>query len=88
MNTLTKVLCRSHNEAESIYKAVTTWLAKVLKLEVNPQKSKITNLKRHYSEFLGFKIKAVKKSDVYLNKNNKALTVSAVRAFCYNEDRK
>ncbi len=61
-----KVLCRSRSEAESIYKAVTTWLVKVLKLEVNIQKSKITNLKDNYSEFLGFKIKAVKKSDAYV----------------------
>ena len=65
-----KVLCKSRSEAESIFKAVKTWLAKVLKLEVNLQKSKITNLKENYSEFLGFKLKAVKKSDVYLIKSS------------------
>lgn len=37
--------------------AVEKWLMERLHLETSPEKSKITNLCRHYSEFLGFKLK-------------------------------
>lgn len=37
--------------------AVTQWLMKRLRLEVSEEKTKIINVKRRYSEFLGFKIK-------------------------------
>lgn len=31
-----------------------------------PRKSKVVNLKRHYSEYLGFKMKAQRKGDKYV----------------------
>lgn len=37
-----------------------------LKLEISEEKSKVVNLKRHYSEFLGFELKAVKKRKKYV----------------------
>jgi len=48
-----------------VFTAVKLWLAERLKLEISEEKSKVINLKKSYSEFLGFKIKAVKKRDSY-----------------------
>lgn len=41
--------------------AVEKWLKERLHLETSPEKSKITNLLKHYSEFLGFKLKLEKR---------------------------
>lgn len=51
-----KIFCRSHSEAVRAYHAVTRWINERLHLEVSEEKSKITNLKRNYTEFLGLKI--------------------------------
>lgn len=51
-----KIFCRTHKSAVKIYNAVTQWIDERLKLEVSKEKSKITNLKNNYTEFLGFKI--------------------------------
>ena len=58
-----KIMCRTRNEAERIFIAVKKWLQERLNLEVSPEKSKITNLRKKSSEFLGFSIKAVVKGD-------------------------
>jgi len=50
-----KILCRSKEVAERMYIATTEWLKQRLGLEISQEKSKITNLKESYSEFLGFK---------------------------------
>lgn len=42
--------------------AITRWLKERLKLDVSEEKTRIVNVKRRYSEFLGFKIKVVPKS--------------------------
>lgn len=56
-----KIFCRYRSDAQKIFVAVKDWLHHRLGLEISPEKSKIVNLKRQYSEFLGFKMKAVKK---------------------------
>ena len=56
-----KIFCRYRSDAQKIFAAVKQWLHDRLSLEISPEKSKIVNLKRQYSEFLGFKMKAVKK---------------------------
>ena len=56
-----KIFCRYRSDAQKIFAAVKQWLHDRLGLEISPEKSKIVNLKRQYSEFLGFKMKAVKK---------------------------
>jgi group II intron reverse transcriptase/maturase len=61
-----KLFCRTKSDAEKVLVAVKQWLKDRLKLEVSEEKSKITNLKRHYSEFLGFELKAVKKRKKYV----------------------
>ena len=56
-----KIFCRNDKIAKKVYYATCSWLRERLKLEVNPDKSKIINLHNKYSEFLGFKIKVRKK---------------------------
>lgn len=61
-----KLFCRKRSDAEKIFISVRQWLKERLKLEISEEKSKIINLKRHYSEFLGFELKAVKKRKKYV----------------------
>lgn len=61
-----KLFCRKRSDAEKVFNAVKHWLNDRLRLEISEEKSKIVNLKRHYSEFLGFELKAVKKRKGYV----------------------
>lgn len=56
-----KLFCRNRTDAVKLFTATRLWLKERLGLEISPEKSKIVNLKRHYSEFLGFKLKAKQK---------------------------
>ncbi|MDG2794134.1 group II intron reverse transcriptase/maturase, partial [Vibrio parahaemolyticus] len=56
-----KIFCKDFNSAQKTLIAVKKWLKNRLGLEVNNEKSKVTNLRRNYTEFLGFKLKVVKK---------------------------
>ncbi len=56
-----KIFCRKRSDADRVSIAVKQWLKDRLSLEVSEEKSKVVNLKKHYSEFLGFKLKAVRK---------------------------
>ena len=53
-----KLFTRSYKSAKRLFYAVTGWLKGRLGLDISPDKSKIVNLKRSYSEFLGLRIKA------------------------------
>lgn len=46
------------------------WLQERLKLEISEEKSKIVNLKKGYSEFLGFKLTLMKKGASYVVKSH------------------
>lgn len=65
-----KIFCRNKNDANKTFFAVKTWLAERLKLEISEEKSKVVNLKNCYSEFLGFKLKAVEKGNSYVVKSH------------------
>jgi len=52
-----RIFCRTKTAAENTKIAVIKWLLERLKLEVSQDKTKVVNVKRRYSEFLGFKIK-------------------------------
>lgn len=54
-----KIFCRNRKDAENMFTATKSWLKERLGLDISPDKSKIVNLKKHYSEFLGFKMKVV-----------------------------
>jgi RNA-directed DNA polymerase len=56
-----KIMCKTYEEAQRYYHAVTDFLKVRLKLDISPEKSKVVNLKKNSSSFLGFKIKAVQK---------------------------
>lgn len=61
-----KIFCRKRSDADKIFIAVKQWLRDRLKLEISEEKSKVVNLKRNYSEFLGIKLKIVKKGRKYV----------------------
>ena len=56
-----KIFCRKRADAVNMFEATKLWLKDRLGLEISPEKSKIVNLKRHYSDFLGFKLKVREK---------------------------
>lgn len=56
-----KIMCRTYNGAQRFYNAVVDFLNTRLKLDISPEKSKVVNLKKNSSNFLGFKIKVVPK---------------------------
>ncbi len=56
-----KIFCRKKSDADKIFEATRRWLSDRLHLQISAEKSSITNLKRHYSEFLGFKIRLTQK---------------------------
>ena len=91
-----KLFCRKRSDAEKVFIAVKLWLQDRLKLEISEEKSKIVNLKRHYSEFLGFEIKAVKKRKRYVVKSHmtekaiskeKAALIEQVKQIAHVQDR-
>ena len=61
-----KIFCPTHEDAIKAYKATEMWLKDRLGLDISPDKSKVVNLKRQYSEFLGFKLKVRKKGKKYV----------------------
>lgn len=58
-----KIFCRTYESAMKTYYATVDFLNTRLKLEISPEKSKVTNLKNHKSEFLGFSIGTVVKGN-------------------------
>lgn len=56
-----KIFCRKRSDTVKMFEAVKLWLKERLELEISPEKSKIVNLKKSYSEFLGFRITATTK---------------------------
>lgn len=58
-----KIMCRTYYEAQRYYHATVKFLSKRLKLDISPEKSKVVNMKRNSSQFLGFKIKVVPKGN-------------------------
>ena len=56
-----KIFCRTKQDAEKLFVATKKWLKERLGLDISPEKSKIVNLRKHYSEFLGFKLKVCEK---------------------------
>jgi group II intron reverse transcriptase/maturase len=52
-----RIFCKTRSDAQKLYFATKDWLHHRLGLEINEQKSQIVNLKKRYSEFLGFKMK-------------------------------
>ena len=49
-----KIFCKKYNEAKRIFEAIKLWLKERLKLDISVEKSCLINLKRNYSNYLGF----------------------------------
>lgn len=60
------IFCASHGDAVRVFKATELWLKDRLGLEISPEKSKVINLKKKYSEFLGFKLKVRRKGKKFV----------------------
>lgn len=65
-----KIFCKKKEDAVKIYHAVKQWLEERLSLEISEDKSKITDVRKSPSEFLGFKMKAYKKNKKWIVKTN------------------
>lgn len=65
-----KIFCKTYDEAVRAFHATKQWLYDRLKLEVSEEKSKIVNLRKGHSEFLGFQITVIKKAKSYVVKSN------------------
>lgn len=84
-----RIFCRTKTDADRTKIAITQWLEERLKLEISQEKTKVINVKRKYSEFLGFKIRVHQKghkqvvqshiSDKQLKRKKQALTEQAKR---------
>ncbi|WP_199083932.1 MULTISPECIES: group II intron reverse transcriptase/maturase [unclassified Sporosarcina] len=65
-----KIFCSNPNHAKRLFFAVQKWLKDRLGLEISEDKSKIVNLKKDYSEFLGFKMKLIPKGEKWVVKSH------------------
>ncbi|PIC72828.1 group II intron reverse transcriptase/maturase [Sporosarcina sp. P26b] len=65
-----KIFCSNPNHAKRLFFAVQKWLKERLGLEISEDKSKIVNLKKSYSEFLGFKMKLIPKGEKWVVKSH------------------
>ncbi len=62
-----KVFTKNYEWANRIYHGVEKYLYSHLRLNISKEKSKITNLRKRSSEFLGYEIKAVPKRNKYVS---------------------
>ncbi len=65
-----KIFCRDYKTAQKIFNATKQWLKIRLGLEISPEKSKITNVRKKHTEFLGFYLKAKLKRKKYVCQSN------------------
>ncbi len=56
-----RIFCRTRSEAVRVMAAVKQWLKERLRLEVSAEKTRVVNLEKQYSEFLGIKMTLKKK---------------------------
>lgn len=57
-----KIFCKDYESAVKIYIATKKWLKARSNLDISNEKSKITNVRKNYTEFLGFKFKMTRKN--------------------------
>lgn len=65
-----RLFCNDRKTAVKVYYAAEKWLKERLRLDISSEKSKIVNLKKNYSEFLGIKFKLWKKENNYVIKSH------------------
>lgn len=57
-----KIFCKDYKTAQKIFAATKKWLLERLRLEISPEKSKITNVRKGKTEFLGLALFVKKKT--------------------------
>ncbi|WP_291582753.1 group II intron reverse transcriptase/maturase [Clostridium sp. UBA6640] len=77
-----KIFCRDYKTAHKVFNATRKWLMERLNLEINTEKSKVTNLRRNYTNFLGIKLRVRPKGKNFVCKSK--LTDKAKRN-CVNK---
>ena len=65
-----RIIARDHNTATKWFHAVKKYLKERLKLDISVEKSKVVNLRKKSSTFLGYKIKATRKKTKWYAKTN------------------
>jgi group II intron reverse transcriptase/maturase len=65
-----RLFCKKRSDADKLFAATQMWLKERLNLEISKQKSKVVNLKKQYSEFLGFKMKLRSKNNKWVIKSH------------------
>ncbi len=61
-----KLFCKDYQTAKKLFEGTRLWLHDRLGLDISQEKSRIVNLKKQYSEFLGFKFKLRQKGKKYV----------------------
>ena len=61
-----KIFCRNAKAAQKTFVAVKNWLKERLSLDISPEKSKVVNVRKNYSNFLGFKLKVKPKRNKHI----------------------
>lgn len=64
-----KIFCRDHQSAFKIFEGVKKWLKERMHLDISNEKSKVINLRKNFSEFLGFKMKVTRNKEKYTVKS-------------------
>lgn len=65
-----KIFCRNAKDAQKVFVSTKNWLKERLNLEINPEKSQVINLRKNYSDFLGFKLKVKPKRKTFVMKSH------------------
>ena len=65
-----KILCKDYKTAQKIFVATRDWLKERLELEISPEKSNITNVRKGKTEFLGFALYVEKKKGEFVTRSN------------------
>lgn len=86
-----KIVCKDYKTAQKIFIATKQWLLERLGLEISPEKSKITNLRKSKTEFLGLSL-FVKRKETKDNNSKKVekfvtrsnISDKAIKTMCSN----
>ena len=80
-----KIFCRDYQTAQKIFAATNLWLKERLGLEISPEKSKITNVRKGKTEFLGFALFVAKKKKKFITRSNISLKAKKAMQFKLKE---
>lgn len=65
-----KIFCRDYATAKKMFIATKQWLKERLGLDISPDKSKITNVRKNKTEFLGIALFVNKKRNKYVSQSS------------------